>query len=127
MPTRPVVHISKRFSFDSAHRLTEVPVGHPCGRMHGHTYTLEVEIKGKPDPATGWLMDFKDLKNLVQPLVDSLDHCCLNDVEDIDFGTAEEIAVWFWDRIKPDIPMLSRVTIFETPTSRCDYYGKRDD
>lgn len=127
MPNKPIVHISKRFSFDCAHRLMAVPDDHPCGRMHGHTYLLEVEIKGIPDPASGWLMDFAELKKIVQPLVNSLDHRCLNDIEAINFGTAEELVLWFWNRLKPDLPMLSRITVFETPTSRCDYYGEQSD
>lgn len=124
MPGRPVVKICKQFKFDSAHRLPSVPDGHPCGRIHGHSYMLEVEVSGQIDNETGWLMDYDELKRVVNPWVDGMDHQFLNDIEGLKHTTAEEIAVWFWNRLQPQLPGLTRITIYENPTSRCDYYGE---
>ena len=68
------MEIYKEFSFDSAHFLPNVPDGHKCKEMHGHTYKLKVFIRGELDPKLGWIMDFKDLKEALLPVIDQLDH-----------------------------------------------------
>lgn len=127
MSKLPIISIVKRFQFDSAHRLTGVPEDHPCSKLHGHTYNLEVEVKGVINPDLGWLIDYGDIKNIVKPLVDILDHSYLNEIEDLKYTTAEEIAVWLWIRIKPSIPDLYRVSVSETPSSGCNYFGEYND
>jgi 6-pyruvoyltetrahydropterin/6-carboxytetrahydropterin synthase len=127
MKPTPVISIMKRFTFDSAHRLIGVPEGHPCGRLHGHTYILEVELKGVVNTETGWLKDYGEIKEIVKPFVDQLDHNCLNDIEGLTHTTSEEIAQWFWNRIKIHIPELYRIGINETPSSSCNYFGEFDD
>ncbi len=127
MSDNPIFSISKKFSFDAAHYLPGVIENHPCGKLHGHSYIIEVEVRGKIDLETGWVIDYSDIGNAVKPLIEKLDHSLLNDQEDLDFTTAEELSVWFWKRIKPILPSLNRVSIFETPTNRCDFYGEYDD
>ena len=127
MKKKPITAISKRFSFDAAHQLTGVSDGHPCGRLHGHSYGIEVEVKGAIDPVAGWVIDYREIKRVVQPLVDQLDHKFLNDVDGLEYTTAEDIAAWFWERIKPEMPLLTRVSVMETPTTRCDFYGEYRD
>ncbi len=123
MDKSPIVSLTCRFSFDSAHRLDFAPQNHRCRTLHGHTYTVEIEIRGAVDPKTGWLMDYDEIIRLVKPLVNRLDHQTLNEVKGLKFTTAEEIAVWFWERLKSDLLCLSRVSILETPATRCDFYG----
>ena len=53
------MEIYKDFSFDSAHFLPNVPDGHKCKNMHGHTYKLRVFVKGTPDPFYGWIMELR--------------------------------------------------------------------
>lgn len=118
-----VVRISQRFHFNAAHRLPAVPENHPCARMHGHNYLMEVELQGAVDPDFGWLKDYGELKRIVAPTIERLDHRCLNDVDGLYHTTAEELAVWIWNQIQPRLPQLLRVTIWETPNSRCDYFG----
>lgn len=115
--------IYKQFSFDSAHYLPHVSENHKCGRMHGHTYTLTVFLEGEVDPVSGWLVDFTDLKEAVDPLVKSLDHRLLNEIPGLENPTSERLAVWFWERIKPLMPLLSKIEISETPTSGVIYTG----
>jgi 6-pyruvoyltetrahydropterin/6-carboxytetrahydropterin synthase len=74
------VEIFREFTFEAAHRLPNVPVGHKCARLHGHSYRVEVHVTGDVDPATGWFMDFAELKSAFKPLHDQLDHYYLNDV-----------------------------------------------
>ena len=117
------MEIYKEFSFDSAHFLPNVPDGHKCKEMHGHTYKLKVVVKGKPDPNLGWIMDFKDLKDALLPVIDRLDHKLINDIPGLQNPTAENITIWIWDQIKPSLPLLSRIELYETPTTGVIYSG----
>lgn len=118
------MEIYKDFSFDSAHFLPHVPDGHKCKNMHGHTYKLRVFIKGQPDPRLGWIMDFKELKDLVGPVIDQLDHKLINDIEGLENPTAENITIWIWNKIKPLLSNLSKVELYETPTTGVIYNGE---
>ena len=117
------MEIYKEFGFDAAHFLPNVPEGHKCKQMHGHTYHLRVYIQGTPDPESGWIMDFKVLKDTVLPLIDQVDHKLLNDIPGLENPTAENITIWFWDRIKKGLPLLSRIELKETPTTGVIYDG----
>ena len=92
--------------------------------MHGHTYKLRVFIKGQPDPQLGWIMDFKELKDIVNPLIDQLDHKLINDIKGLENSTAENITLWIWDHIKPLLPNLSKIELYETPTTGVIYSGE---
>jgi 6-pyruvoyltetrahydropterin/6-carboxytetrahydropterin synthase len=113
----------KEFTFDSAHFLPNVPDGHKCKEMHGHTYRLRVWLQGKPDPQLGWIIDFAVLKSIVKPVVAELDHKCMNNVPGLENPTCELIAVWIWDRLKPMLPAMARIELHETPTSGVIYEG----
>lgn len=112
------MEIYKEFSFDSAHFLPNVPEGHKCKNMHGHTYRLKVFISGTPDPHLGWIMDFKELKDALSPVIDQLDHKLINDIPGLHNPTAENTTIWIWQQIKPVLPLLSRIELYETPTDR---------
>lgn len=113
----------KDFRFEAAHYLPNVPEGHKCRRMHGHSFRGEVALRGEVDPKLGWVMDFADLKRVVDPIVARLDHYVLNEVEGLENPTSEMVAVWIWKQLGPKLPQLYRVTIEETCTSRCHYFG----
>jgi 6-pyruvoyltetrahydropterin/6-carboxytetrahydropterin synthase len=115
--------IVKEFRFEAAHLLPNVPEGHKCSRLHGHSFRIEVQVEGEVDPHIGWVMDFADIKAVVKPIIDQLDHYYLNDIEGLENPTSEVIAGWLWDRIKPDLPLLSRIVVHETCTARSEYEG----
>ncbi len=121
------VTLTKQFRFEASHRLDHLPVDHPCHNLHGHSYQVEVTLTGDVNPATGFLIDYADIKRSVQPIIDQLDHSHLNDVEDLRYSTTELIAEWLWQRIKPRLPDLTKITIMETATTRCEYTGPTDD
>jgi len=118
------MEIYKEFSFDSAHFLPNVPEGHKCKNMHGHTYRLRVFIKGALDPQLGWIMDFKELKDILSPVIDQLDHRLINDIPGLQNPTAENITVWIWKQIQPMLPQLSKIELYETPTTGVIYSGE---
>jgi len=102
-----------RFGFEAAHALRRLPPAHKCHTMHGHSFIVEVGA-GRADEMTAELVD----------LYDRLDHRCLNDVLGIDHPTSEETARWIWDALAPRVNGLRVVSVAETCTAKCIYYGK---
>jgi len=119
------IDLVKDFRFEAAHFLPNVPDGHKCRRMHGHSFRGQVAVRGEINPTTGWLIDFADLKRAVDPIVTRLDQYLLNDIEGLGNPTSELLAVWIWNQLAPALPILHRITIEETCTSRCHYYGPK--
>ncbi len=117
------MELRKTFQIEAAHRLPNVVPGHKCGRLHGHSFVIEIAIEGPLDPRAGWVMDFADVKALFQPLYVELDHNYLNDIPGLENPTSEVLAVWVWGRLKPSLPGLAEVSVAETCTSRCVYRG----
>ena len=115
--------IFKKFSFDSAHFLPNVADDHKCKNVHGHTYHLTVFIEGDLDPKLGWVMDFTDLKKVIDPLLKRIDHKFLNDIQGLENPTCEIFAKWVWDEIIVDLPGLYKIELNETPTSGVVYRG----
>jgi 6-pyruvoyltetrahydropterin/6-carboxytetrahydropterin synthase len=118
-----IAEIYKEFHFEAAHHLPFVPEGHKCARLHGHSFHVRLSVRGEVDPATGWVLDFGDIKQLFGPLHDQLDHRYLNDIDGLENPTSEHIARWIWQRLKPVLPQLSAVELRETCTSGCIYRG----
>lgn len=117
------MEIFKEVSFEAAHRLPNVPEGHKCRRLHGHSYRVVIHVKGKVDPHVGWVLDFSDIKDAFQPLHDQLDHQYLNDIEGLENPTSENLAIWIWDRLTPNLAGLSKVVVRETCEVGCAYEG----
>ena len=115
------------FTFDAAHKLPHVSSDHKCGRLHGHTFTVEIHVEGSLGTETGWVVDFFDIKKAFEPIREILDHNYLNDIEGLANPTSENIAQWIMHHLKPRLPNLSKVVVKETPTSGaiCSARGKR--
>lgn len=116
--------ISQAFRFEAAHRLPGVPETHRCRRLHGHSYRVEIQMEGSVDPRTGFVVDFFDIEAGFADIMDALDHRCLNDVEGLENPTAENIAVWIWDRLQPRLKLISAVRVYETPDCWAEYDGQ---
>ena len=115
--------IYKEFNFEAAHRLPNVPPGHKCARLHGHSFQVRITVSGDAPEPSGWVMDFADLKAAFRPLLERLDHYYLNDIPGLENPTSENICLWIWQHLKPDLPTLTCVEIRETCTSGCIYRG----
>lgn len=112
------MELFRNFTFESAHSLPNVAQGHKCSRIHGHSYRLLVTVEGDVDPDTGFVIDFGDLKRVVEPVLEQLDHHVLNDV--IYNPTCENLIDWLWIRFeRPELYELSSVELWETATSGC--------
>jgi len=118
------LEIFKVFHIEAAHRLPNLPETHKCSRLHGHSFRVEIHISGEVSKEKGWIMDFGDLKSAFKPLYEQLDHHYLNEVEGLENPTSENLARWIWERLKPTLPVLSKIVIQETCTSGCVYTGE---
>jgi len=117
------MEIYKDFTFEAAHLLPNVPEGHKCARLHGHSFKVRVTVAGDIGVESGWIMDFTDIKGAFKPIEQELDHYYLNDIPGLENPTSEVLAKWIWAKLKPGLPQLSRLEIKETCTSGCIYTG----
>jgi len=115
--------IFRVFQVEAAHHLPNVPAGHKCARLHGHSFYIEVHVSGEVDPQAGWVMDFADLKATFQPLYDQLDHHYLNEIDGLENPTSENLAKWIWQNLAAELPGLSKVVVKETCNAGCVYTG----
>jgi 6-pyruvoyltetrahydropterin/6-carboxytetrahydropterin synthase len=118
------MEIFKEFTVEAAHRLPGLPAEHKCGRLHGHSFRIEIHIRGPLQDARGWVVDFAEIKDAFQPLYEQLDHRFLNEVEGLANPTSENLSRWIWERLRPRLPLLSRVIVRETCTCACIYEGE---
>lgn len=115
------MEIYKAFTIEAAHRLPNLPEDHKCRRLHGHSFRIEVHVSGEVDNSTGWVIDFADISLAFKPLFEQLDHHYLNEIEGLENPTSENLAKWIWEKLKPELPLLSSVVIQETCTAGCVY------
>jgi 6-pyruvoyltetrahydropterin/6-carboxytetrahydropterin synthase len=131
--------IRKKFQFSAAHRLFSPDLSEEencrifgkCAGLHfhGHNYTLEVAVSGEVDPKTGMVINFEDLKSIVEEeIVLNLDHKNLN--LDVDFlkgeiTTSENIARLIWERLKPRFTHIKlwEISLAETGDNIAVYRG----
>lgn len=114
------MQLTMEFKFAAAHRLPHYQG--PCSTMHGHNYRLVVSLGGKVDPRTGMVVDFDVLRGVVQEQVlHQCDHKCFNDL--MENPTAENIAVWAWEQLKPRLAALFEVRLSEIDEAWVVYRG----
>lgn len=116
--------IRKRFTFAASHQLQGLPAEHQCARLHGHNYTVELELAAEELDATGFVVDFGALKQFKAYLDGELDHRHLNDV--LHFNpTAEHLARHLYDVAAAAWPQVVAVAVEETPASWAEYRPTR--
>lgn len=118
------MEIFKEFTLEAAHRLPNVPAGHKCGRLHGHSFKVRVHVEGPVGQETGWVIDFDEIKQAFEPIHRQLDHSFLNETEGLTNPTSENLARWIWRRLTPALRGLSLVEVRETCTVGCIYRGE---
>ena len=108
------VTISKSFVFDACHYLPYHD--RRCKYLHGHTYHMEIGVKGSVNPETGMVMDYGELKKIVEEkVIDQWDHGFIN--EQIPYPTAELMCLYTWNKLMVDVPDLTWIKIWETDGS----------
>lgn len=119
------MQILKQFQFDAAHQLgANVPEGHKYGRLHGHSFDVELRFSGTPNPETGWICDFAEIDVVIAHIRQQLDHQYLNDIEGLATPTLEHICMWIWEKVSPRLPQLSEVKVLRGSCQEgCIYAG----
>ncbi|MBX2861688.1 MAG: 6-carboxytetrahydropterin synthase QueD [Vampirovibrio sp.] len=114
------VMVEKHFA--SAHHLLNYKG--KCENPHGHNYVVQVWAKGETLDKANIAYDFSNLKDALKVVVDDLDHCDLNEHRDFkgESPSAEFIARYIYQQIKPDVPGLFKTVVYETPTQCAVYY-----
>lgn len=122
------VLVSRRESFNAAHQLRDPDrsdeenrrIYGKCVNVHGHNYVIEVVVAGEVEDGTGYVMDLKRLSDVIhRRVIQDVDHSNLNtDVPWLEgqIPTAENLALAFWERIRPELPegLLRTVRVWET-------------
>ena len=111
------------YHIEAARRLPNLPESHPCSRVHGHSFRIEIHVSGPVDPVTGWVIDFAELNAAFAPIKEQIDHRYLNDIAGLENPTSECLAQWLWQKLKPVLPGLCRIVVQETQQSGCIYTG----
>ncbi len=114
-----LVELKKTYVFEAAHRLPRVPAGHKCSRMHGHSYRVEIGLRGPVDPATGWMVDFAVIDEAWAELWKRFDHHLLNEIPGLENPTCENLCAFIWKAMAVRIAQLEVVTVWETADSCC--------
>jgi 6-pyruvoyltetrahydropterin/6-carboxytetrahydropterin synthase len=116
--------LRRSFHFDAAHTLIRSLYADESRRIHGHSYKAEIALRGEPDPASGMIMDLGVLDRMLQGVRDALDHRFLDDIATLGPATLENLSIWIWRQLKPQIPGLARVTVMrEASGDACSYEG----
>ncbi len=115
-------HIWKKFRFEAAHKLPNVPDGHPCGRLHGHGFEVTLHVmQNVKDKDMG--TSFETIDAQWQNLDQLLSKKYLNNIKGLENPTSEMISQWIWVKLKPTLPDLSWVSVYETKTAGCHFDG----
>jgi len=116
-------HLWRRYRFQAAHQLPHVPVGHKCGRMHGHGFEVILHVQ---QTAAGkqLIVDYDELDQHWLPLQKRLNYACLNDIAGLENPTSESLSAWIWSQLKSTLPALSWVTVYETGSCGAHFDGQ---
>lgn len=117
-------HVWRRYIFQSAHRLPNVPLGHQCGRMHGHGFEVILHAN-QALGARDLSIDYDHLDAVWAPFQNQLNHACLNDLPGLHNPTSEMLSSWLWERVKPALRELSWITVYETGSCGANFDGRQ--
>jgi len=134
-----MIYLTKKMQFSASHRIynpnfsdeENTKIFKNCANKngHGHNYSLEVTVAGNPNPKTGYVIDLKDLKEIIQKeIIDLVDHKNLNvDVKELQniIPTSENLVVLFWKLLENKIPnaKLYKIKLSENENSSVEYFG----
>jgi 6-pyruvoyltetrahydropterin/6-carboxytetrahydropterin synthase len=119
--------LCKQFRFDAAHTLERVIDAESSRRIHGHSYRAEVAVRGRPDPASGMIVDLGLFERALAEAHQALDHRFLDEMNDLGPATMENLAAWIWGKLLPVCPGLYRVTVHrDSAGEACSYFGPEE-
>ena len=117
------MEVYKIFKIESARSLPNLPDGHPCKNIHGHSFKIKISVNGNVDEKTGFVMDFSEIDSAFSPIFKMIDHAYLNELEGLTNPSSENLCKWIWDQLIDSLPDLKRIEIRETESTGCVYKG----
>ena len=118
------MNVYKTFPIEAARSLPNLPDGHPCKNVHGHSFKITITVCGEVDEHTGFVLDFSNIDAAFKPIHDQIDHTYLNKIDGLDNPSSENLCKWIWAEIIPSLPGLSQIEIKETDSTGCIYKGE---
>ena len=115
--------VYKTFNVESARSLPNLSVGHPCRKVHGHSFKITITVEGSVDRKTGFVTDFSEIDSAFKPIHQMIDHSYLNDIEGLQNPSSENLCIWIWERLKPALNGIKQIEIRETDSTGCIYRG----
>jgi 6-pyruvoyltetrahydropterin/6-carboxytetrahydropterin synthase len=100
-----MLDVFKEFTFEAAHRIP------PYSSLHGHSFVVEVLVRGEPDAEFGWAMTLTRIEPCIQVVQKALDHKYLNDIVGLEVPSLENVARWIWRQLGPELSGLHRITV----------------
>lgn len=116
------VHIWRRYVNESAHQLPNMSQGHKCGRTHRHSFAIILHARQQLDGADMGF-DYDELDRHWEPIGKTIHYTCLNDIPGLENPTSEMISSWIWQQLKPNLPALSWVSVYETASCGAHFDG----
>ncbi|MFN7453196.1 MAG: 6-pyruvoyl trahydropterin synthase family protein [Pseudobdellovibrionaceae bacterium] len=111
----------QHFKIESARYLPFLPESHPCRSTHGHSFKITLRLQGELDPKIGWMIDYNEISQKMQPLLKQIDHKLLNEVPGLENPTSENLAHWVYVKAHKVLPQIVQVIVAETPETECKY------
>ena len=118
------MEVYKIFNIESARSLPNLPEGHPCKNIHGHSFKIKITVKGTVNEETGFVMDFSEIDSAFSPIFKMIDHAYLNELDGLINPSSENLCKWIWSKLIDSLPNLKRIEIKETESTGCIYEGK---
>ena len=118
--------IFKEFTFEAAHHLAVNVAGdHRYSRLHGHSFQVQIILRGEADEKKNWVCDFHEIEQQITQLRTELDHQYLNEIAGLEVPTLENISRWIWYRLYSHLPYLSRIVVRRGSCGEgCVFYGR---
>ena len=117
------MEIFVKFDFAASRRLTKLPAAHPCSRVHGHTFEVQITLVGEVDPSTGFMVDFSFVEEKLDDVKAIVDHRYLNDINGLENPTTEILAQWLWQHLSRDLSTLTTISVQEHYSRGVTYRG----
>ncbi len=118
------MEVYKIFNIESARSLPNLPEGHPCKNVHGHSFKIKITVKGTVNEETGFVMDFSEIDSAFSPIFKMIDHVYLNELDGLTNPSSENLCKWVWSKLIDSLPNLKRIEIKETESTGCIYEGE---
>lgn len=113
--------VTKQYHFSSSHQLFGLAPDHPCSRLHGHNYIVEIELSGETLNQHGFVRDYREMDILKTYIDEKIDHRHLNEIFGQDGTTAEKLAKHFYEWCKQRWPEVTAARVSETPKTWATY------